>query len=270
MKEIIRKIGRIPKRIKEDIIIISQLKNWRTFLWTKLKRKNIAAVVLKNGITIESPPANDLNFLFHEIWVDKVYTPRSYKIKQGDIIIDIGGNIGMFAIFAVTRARNIKVYSFEPFPSNAMYFIKNTRDTRLSGIKLQEKAVAGTLGKRFLGISDSWGGHILSSQKKDINQSIEVETITLNEILTEIGRCNFLKIDCEGSEYEIFFSTAKDNLKKIQKIVGEYHDNAQGTGADLKVFLENNSFRVDIFQKLDEISGIICATNLDYDEKGIL
>ncbi len=263
MKNILRKFGRLPRRIYEDFAIIRQVKNWRSFLMAKLKRKRINSMTLRNGIVVFCPGEIDLNFLFHEIFIDKVYNPKGYEIHEGDTIIDIGGNIGMFAVFVATRQPDVRVFSFEPFPSNAAYFTKNTGHKKLTGIKLQEKAVTGKPGTRFLNISDVWSSHSLGSNGNPF-RSIEVKCTTLNDILDETGRCNLLKTDCEGSEYEILYSTTKDNLKKIHKIVGEYHNNELGTGTELMRFLEANSFRVDVFRELDQNIGMFCATNLAY------
>ena len=49
-----------------------------------------------------------------------------------------------------------------------------------------------------------------------------VSTTTLDEILAIINKpVRFLKIDCEGSEWEIFYTATK--LDQIQEIKGEYH-----------------------------------------------
>ena len=221
--------------------------------------------MFRDGIEVFCPAEIDLNFLLHEIWFDKVYNPKGYKIHPGDIVIDIGGNIGMFAIYSATRKPGIKVFSFEPFTNNAQYFSKNINNKKLSGIQLDQKAVTGKPGNRFLLVSDVWSSHALSDEKST-GKSIEVKCVTLNEILEKTGPCDLLKTDCEGSEYEIFYSTTKDNLRKIHKIVGEYHNNKENNGEDLKRFLEEHSFRVDVFKMLDENSGIICATNLDYNK----
>ncbi len=244
-------------------------KNWRAILKAKLNHKKIQSIQLRNGIVLKAPEEVDLNFLFHEIWIDRIYNPKGYSVHEGDRVIDIGGNIGMFAIYAATRATNTKVYSFEPFPSNASVFMDNIKRNDLRMISLQEKAVAHSSEKRKLHVSDSWVSHSLAGENAvgDAGgRTVEVGGITLNEIMQMVGKCNLLKIDCEGSEYEIFYSTSKNYLDNIHKIVCEYHNNQEGTGNDLKKHFEKNGFKVELFKKFDETTGLICAINTAFNQ----
>jgi len=55
--------------------------------------------------------------------------------------------------------------------------------------------------------------------------SVNVKSITLQNIFEEnnISHCNFLKLDCEGAEYEILCNLPTKYFKKIDKIVMECH-----------------------------------------------
>ena len=57
------------------------------------------------------------------------------------------------------------------------------------------------------------------------SQSITVKSISLKQIFddNDIIHCDFLKLDCEGAEYEIIESLSPDLFTKISKTVIEYH-----------------------------------------------
>ena len=76
----------------------------------------------------------------------------------------------------------------------------------------------------------------------------EVNSITLEDVLdnNEIGSCDLLKMDCEGAEYEILFSTPKSTLARIRNISLEYHDAPVYHVEDLKSYLENMGFDVSL------------------------
>lgn len=259
----LERVSRIPKRIRQDLRVIGLAKNWKEILSSKLSRTPLNSVRLRNGVVINSPAQVSLDFLFQEIWLDKVYSPAGYEIKPGDIVFDIGGNIGVFALYAATQAPNVKVYSYEPFPENAAFFEKNLKESQLKNINFNNLAVATDAGERTLEVNDSWIKHTLSdtSGGKQIENGITVKCVSLDEAMKEFDRCDLLKLDCEGSEYEILYAGSTETIGKIKKIVGEYHnlDNEVRNGESLRLFLEKNSFQIDIYQPLDDHSGFICA-----------
>jgi hypothetical protein len=54
-------------------------------------------------------------------------------------------------------------------------------------------------------------------------------------------------MDCEGAEYPILLNTPDELLKKIDRIVLEYHDNVTDyTHQDLKKFLSEGGYKVKI------------------------
>jgi len=160
----LQKIVRIPKRIKQDLQIIGLAKNWKEILASKLSGKPLRTVRLRNGIIMNAPAEVDLGFLFHEIWLDKFYEPPGYTIAANERLVDIGGNIGVFAFYAATRARGIVVDSFEPFPQNAKYFVDNQKASALRNVTFHEAAVAGKNGTRTLHVEDSWLLHSLTDK----------------------------------------------------------------------------------------------------------
>ncbi len=219
-----KKLLRIPQRIVTDVNIIRLASNWPDILKAKLDRSPITKIELRNGMTMTSPPEGRLNFLFHEIWLDKIYGETT------GTVIDIGANIGIFALYAA--AQGATVYAYEPFPKSADQFRQNTKN--IPNIHLEQKAVAGQEGTGFLNTDQDWIYHSLG------DSGIPVETVTLDSVLEKTGYCDVLKIDCEGSEYEILENCS--NLNKIGRIVGEYHNKPNRGGAWLKNFLSTKGF----------------------------
>jgi hypothetical protein len=72
------------------------------------------------------------------------------------------------------------------------------------------------------------GSTTLEIQKENVSSAHLTEKVasrTLDQIFSEFGidRCKLLKIDCEGSEYEILYSAKC--LNRISNIRGEFHMN---------------------------------------------
>lgn len=254
------RLRRIPKRLREDLKIVYLTSNWYEVLIAKLKRKPIRSIRVRTGVVLNSPEEVSLDFLFHEIWIEEFYAPRDYRIKANETVIDIGANIGVFATWAATRAPHVTVFSYEPFPESADYFRKNQTASGLANIVFHQTAIAGCRGKRILQIGDSWILHSLAEAGEQ-HVGIEVECLSLDDAVAAIERCDLLKLDCEGAEYEILYSASTETLKKIGRIVCEFNvlEKADNNGEGLSAFFKRNGFQVNELRQLNSDSGFICA-----------
>jgi FkbM family methyltransferase len=153
------------------------------------------------------------------------YHLEQLDIHQGNIIIDVGGHIGLFAIYAATRWPGVAIHAFEPFPPNSYLFDRNVAASGLQGIHLHRHAIAGCNKIiTMTGSRHNSGGATSFSKKTD--QVVEnVTAITLDEVFAKekIEICSLLKLDCEGAEYDILCSTAV--LGRVKYLRGELHTN---------------------------------------------
>jgi len=254
------RLSRIPKRVRDDLKIIRLLKNWREVLSAKASNVGYDHLVFRNGVELRAPSEVTLDFLFHEIWIDETYAPPGYEIDRGDTVVDIGANIGVFALWAATRAEGIRVKSYEPFPKNAEYFLTNLSASKSTSIEFYQVAVADSEGTRTLHVDDAWILHSLNAKGSE-EEGLTVDTITLDTVFADVEACNLLKLDCEGSEYEIMYSASDETLSKIEKIVCEFNnvDEGRQNGASLRDFLLSRGFVIDPSGPLDGESGFLCA-----------
>ena len=92
---------------------------------------------------------------------------------------------------------------------------------------------------------------------------VRVDSMSLHEILhkNSIENCNFLKIDCEGAEYEIINSLSIDDFNKIQNIVMEYHfaESKPNLIEQLKEEIKNINFEISITKPHHNDMGFLMA-----------
>ncbi len=50
----------------------------------------------------------------HEIWIDELYLKAGISISAGDVVVDVGANIGVFTLYAAKQGA--QVYAYEPMP----------------------------------------------------------------------------------------------------------------------------------------------------------
>lgn len=261
------RVARIPQRARRDLQLIRLLKNWRAALAAEVSGALLNRLELRNGVVLNAPDKLNLAFLFNEIWVRRVYEPRpGFEVRPGDVVVDVGANIGVFAAYAATAAPDVRVYAYEPFPGNVEWLERNVRESGLENVRVKAEAVAGARGERALHLSPSgWIFHSLVRDEASGGEDIKVSCVTLDDVFESNGieRCDLLKLDCEGSEYEILQRCTPQALGRVRRIVGEYHDGPEmGTGRELARFLESRSFRIDHFETTGEGCGFVCATNV--------
>jgi FkbM family methyltransferase len=191
-----------------------------------MNMSNSIVVELQRGIKFRLPGvihSGDERYIFEKRLSGEEYTAHGFAIKPGDTIIDIGAHIGRFAVFAATESKTGRVYAFEPQPDTYERLKENVELNSLSNVVLSTNAVAGEYKKIQLHThTDS----ARSSMYAPSRSSIEIECMPLADVFEKnsIQRCAFLKSDCEGAEFEIFFSLPEKYFARIDKIVLEFHD----------------------------------------------
>ncbi|GAA0495301.1 hypothetical protein GCM10010361_70880 [Streptomyces olivaceiscleroticus] len=71
---------------------------------------------LPNGVEMFHQNKSETEFLFEEIFTKLEYLRNGIAVRDGDVIFDVGANIGMYTLFAGLRWPHATVYSFEPVP----------------------------------------------------------------------------------------------------------------------------------------------------------
>lgn len=252
-------LTRLVGRIREDITIVLLAKNWRQVLRAKIAQQPMYDIRLRNGVSLRAPENVDLAFLFHEIWIRRIYAPAGHEIRAGDVVLDVGANVGVFSTFAATRAAQVRVFAYEPNPLCLPWLRQNVSSPANLGVTVHMEAMAGTPGSKRLRQHDNW---LLSSLTDEASlDSDAVECVTLEEAFDRdaISRCDLLKLDCEGSEYEILFGAPASTLRKTRRIVAEYHPSPKGDLPSLCRFLEGHSFRVEDLVETRANEGYLCA-----------
>lgn len=149
---------------------------------------------------------------------------RIYDVSILDpkTIIDVGSNIGIFALRCADRFPKAKIICYEPSPTAFSYLEKNIRVNRVQaichnyGLGLPERRV-------FLYASKP-GATIASIFASAVND-LQSELVDIRKLSNSINYgVQLLKIDVEGSEFEIIDDLIiNQKLKWIEHIIIEYH-----------------------------------------------
>ena len=198
----------------------------------------------------------DMHYILNEIFYQKVYNNDFVCVAENDIVFDIGFNYGFFTLDALTYKPK-KIIGFEPNPN----LVKLFNRLHIDSVELHQSAVSNKAGSTIF-YENNFSGK--SSIHSDINSdtssnSYQVNICSFNDMAEQYDVIDYLKVDCEGAEYEIFESIPNEFLtNRIRKIALEFHHNIN----DIKV--------VNLISKIKECG---FETKIDYkdgDSTGML
>jgi len=134
------------------------------------------------------------------------------------VVVDLGSNIGLSALWFLTRAPGVHCYLYEPVPRNVERLHANLRG--MAGrYQLEEVAVADRAGSVSFGVEPSgrYAGIGL-----ELAENITVQCRDVNDVLTEVlkrePRIDILKVDTEGLEVATVSSIRPELLDHIRAI----------------------------------------------------
>jgi len=151
--------------------------------------------------------------------------PDFYEPKSGDVVVDVGSNIGEFSLYAV--AKGARAYAFEPDPSVFACLSHNLRKfPNATGLQLALWKERTTL--RFFRAADNADSSFFEPDSH-VEGVIELEAWRLDDVaeIAALERIDFLKIDGEGAEPEILQGATK-TLQRTCKIAIDVGPERQG------------------------------------------
>ena len=209
------------------------ISNWQEYFFHKSERKkrSLEFVTRPNPIYFEVPES--LYQVFKEIFMEDFYEAEKLmaKLPSNPAIVDVGANAGFFNVLLFSKLKTARVFAYEPLPSNIELFKKTIdRNPGMKNIQLIQAAVTGISKESIeLFTEDTEDNTVVSSIFSSFNKlnqkKISVPAQSLTSILEKNGleKVDLLKLDCEGSEYDIIYNTDAAVLKKADIMVIEVH-----------------------------------------------
>ena len=216
------------------LAIISTCKNWPSVIFAKISGTKIRNIVLKNGFMIymnEIFGKADLS-MFSEIFYKTYYNPQGFEIQEHDVVFDVGANNGFFTFYASQKATAGRVYSFEPLTSltekiKRTLLLNNIKHVHVENVALGSESIRQA---PFYISKNHNGCHSLYKRDGETEKTL-VDIVGFEKYCKDhaIERIDFLKLDCEGAEYDILSPNTMEFIKKtVKKISMEYHDDIPG------------------------------------------
>lgn len=173
-------------------------------------------------ITVRTPLGFKLVSLYsHDdmLTVNEIFCRKDYHAHaELNVVVDLGSNIGISALYFLTRNNYSRCFLFEPVPLNVKRMQNQLTDYN-NRISIFENAVSNINGTVDFGVEESgrYGGIDLIIGGKITVSCLHINDI-LKSILEEVEFIDILKIDTEGAEISTVKSIDINYLNKINSI----------------------------------------------------
>lgn len=176
--------------------------------------------------------------VYREVQLEKVYDYWR-SVEDGDIVVDLGANVGAFSVQAL-RKKLKELHVVECSSKFIDLAIKNTLNKNKRNVPIKYHNTA-------IGIDN-----IKSFGK---NEEINVKSFSRFVDDNNLTHIDFLKIDIEGAEYDLFSAENIDYLKNNVKFIAcEFHLNYEGNREKWK------NFRDKLLPQFSNYKIVSCST----------
>lgn len=177
---------------------------------------------------------------------DQIFTIEEYNSahlpNKAEVILDIGANIGLATNWFARRYPEATILSVEPDKENFDLLVENTRqfNSQCTPINAAIWFRDGVISLRKTDEQgkplQAWGVQVQEARIDQIDRNELVKSLTIESLIKnrQIDFVDILKIDVEGSEFEIFSYGDNDWLKRVGMIIIETHDRL-GRGCEAAV-----------------------------------
>ena len=166
-----------------------------------------------NGLIINCHDLLSFYMAAKDIFLQGIYDFNA--TSRAPVIIDGGGHIGLFTLFAKQKYPNAQITVFEPDRLSLKLLRSNIAANNLENVHVVEAGLFKDNGGISFGSNESDGSSIFA---RNSNESIK--TVRLNEYIQ--SDIDFLKLNIEGAEFDVIDEIAA-KLHLVKEMVVEYH-----------------------------------------------
>jgi FkbM family methyltransferase len=211
--------------------------------------------IIWNGKEVFYRTSSSDMILIYEILLQSKYKSEYFFPNELNpkVILDIGGNIGITAIYLACLFPDAKIYTFEPLPDNFEILKKNIQNyNNIEAFNFGLGSKNGSFKVYLSNDPENFGG--ISFYPDPVgnksNSFITCEVKNINKVLNtlRIQSIDLIKIDTEGAEYDILMALQKKILKNTSWITGELHGNKD---FELLNYLNDFGFSISLNKQID-------------------
>ncbi|MBW5422927.1 amino acid adenylation domain-containing protein, partial [Streptomyces sp. BG9H] len=231
---------------------------------------------LPNGMLVAGRNKSNISYLYDEIFQRGEYARGGVTFDDGACVVDVGGHVGMFGLWAGSVARGVRVYAVEPMPESAEFYRINAQLHGLDAV-VTDCGISDTPGRaeftyypemslmsgqfadeateqetlRRVIANERGANAVEDDQLTDLltdrlaSTRVDVELRTVSQVIRDNGltAVDVLKVDAEKSELAALRGIEPEHWPIIRQVVAEVHDVDDRVAVVTKM-LETKGFHV--------------------------
>lgn len=217
---------------------------------------NLPLLRLKSGMVFEYSPSIAGDVLVLDLIRADCFEPDQTEIiraslPQGGVFIDVGANIGYFSIVAAKCVGPTGlVYAFEPVEDIYRVLCRNVRLNELHNVRPENLACFSSPGVMAMERTQDSGKSHLSDADSQNARPVRVTTVDEYIAHAGVGRIDFIKIDAEGSDFEVL-QGARRTVERFRPAIMLEVDHLSrfgGSHADVAAFCDAYAYTLTPIQ----------------------
>lgn len=220
-------------KLKTAWEICRRIENWPTAWGLRLNpRPGLRLLAFRDGLNVACRAGSYDWAVVHELLFAGGYQRALQFLKQRldtPVVLDLGGNIGVFALIAARTNTRARVFSYEPGPPNYRIFEINrlANQNLMNSIELRREAVGGHSRDTEWTFDEANPG--ASGLYSQVGKKFPVRVKAFSEVLESLpAPVALVKIDIEGAEFELLDETPEKAWRNVDAISLELHDDPAG------------------------------------------
>lgn len=196
--------------INKILQILDMTQNNNTF-YTLQGEQDLSSYTYPNSMYDTMIKYGDAAAMYWGTFLAKELERFEVKINEGDVFVDLGANIGMSSKYAFLQGAK-EIHSFEPDPKIA---------------ELLKKNVPSAIIHQYAIDKDNKEIELYHWPFNPTNDGPKYKTVTktLKDVIQIVGKpIDYLKMDIEGFEVNLFDDLSKQDLASVKKMFIEHHD----------------------------------------------
>lgn len=204
------------------------------------------------GSLLHHDDRSQLLFQLTEIVGERTYLRHGVEVREGDVVLDVGANVGVASVFFASECRAALVHSFEPVrpifeilrenlrpfascvphryglssSSRRASIVYYPRADAMSGLYADPELDRAMVRRALLnrGATEEEADTSLEGRHDAVELSCELRPLSRVFREESLPDVDLLKIDVERAELDVIEGIGEANWPRIKQVVAEVHD----------------------------------------------